>query len=364
MSVLQNYLISGGSSSGLLQCYGINHRRHTQHPNLVSFKYNQIVSPMHEPIVQEARGIVLDESDGWRIVGRGFDKFFNYGEPHAASIDWTTARVQEKIDGSLCIVYEYGDAWHVATTGTPDAAGDINGNGRFADLFWDTAHNVGLRLPDPSTCRDYCFLFELTGPANRIVVIHERAGLTVLGARSRVTGMHISPCDASALLRNSIPAVREFSLRTLDEIHASFVTMSPLSQEGYVVVDNAHRRIKVKHPGYVALHHAKDGMTEKAIVDIARKGETSEVLTAFPEYRRMVNDAAQQIDTIITKIEAAYAPIADIAAQKDFAAYALSTPFSAALFAIRAKKARSARCYVASMRLETLMEWIEREVQR
>jgi tRNA splicing ligase len=74
---------------------GIFHRRHKYYTNLVLLKYNMISSPMGEAIVQEARGLVLDQENNWEIVSRAFDKFFNSSEGHAAEIDWSTAQVQE-----------------------------------------------------------------------------------------------------------------------------------------------------------------------------------------------------------------------------------------------------------------------------
>ena len=67
----------------------------------VLLKYNQIKSDFSQPIVQQARGIIvkyLHDCGFWKIVCWPFDKFFNYGESYAASIDWSSARVQEKID--------------------------------------------------------------------------------------------------------------------------------------------------------------------------------------------------------------------------------------------------------------------------
>lgn len=64
----------------------------------VMFKYNQLSSDFSSPIVREARGIIFRE-DNWKCVRRAFDKFFNYGEPNAAEVDWNTANVQEKLDG-------------------------------------------------------------------------------------------------------------------------------------------------------------------------------------------------------------------------------------------------------------------------
>lgn len=78
---------------------GISHKHHPAFPNLVMFNYSQIDSRMKERIVQECRGIILDQSNHWSVVCRPYDKFFNLGEPLAAVIDWPSARVYEKLDG-------------------------------------------------------------------------------------------------------------------------------------------------------------------------------------------------------------------------------------------------------------------------
>ena len=70
--------------------YAIRAKRHRNHPNL---KYSQILSPMHEPVVRECRGLIVDEADAWRVVCRAYDKFFNVGESNAAAVDWAAARV-------------------------------------------------------------------------------------------------------------------------------------------------------------------------------------------------------------------------------------------------------------------------------
>src|SRR2546423_400145 len=77
------------------------------------------------------------EREHWNVVARGFDKFFNHGDHLAAPIDWSTAKVQAKEDGSLCVLYHYNSDWHVATSGSPDASGNVYDNPlTFADLFW------------------------------------------------------------------------------------------------------------------------------------------------------------------------------------------------------------------------------------
>ncbi|KKM74283.1 hypothetical protein LCGC14_1401830 [marine sediment metagenome] len=98
---LQKFLRADGSPEKLKEQFGIISRRHGRYDNLVCFKYHMIDSPMGERIVQECRGIILDEEDNWNVVSRSFNKFFNIFEGHAAEIDWDTACVQEKLDGCL-----------------------------------------------------------------------------------------------------------------------------------------------------------------------------------------------------------------------------------------------------------------------
>src|SRR4051812_551578 len=94
---VQHYLRSGGTLETLARDYAVTARRHGRFPNLVQLKYSQINSPMHEPIVQDCRGIILDEANNWAIASFPYRKFFNHGEPNAAAIDWGTARVYDKL---------------------------------------------------------------------------------------------------------------------------------------------------------------------------------------------------------------------------------------------------------------------------
>ncbi len=313
------------------------------------------------PMVRECRGIILDESKGWAIVSRAFDKFGNEGEGYVPEIDWSTARVQEKLDGSLCVLYHYDGAWHVATSGSPDASGKVQRAGHnvegafseftFAVYFWKTFAAEGGTLPPAS---DLCFAFELMGPDNRIVVVHEKPWMRLLAVRNRVTGVQSLPEQWVNVV--GIPAVQSFPLGTVEEIHASFEHISPVSQEGYVVVDGAFNRVKIKHPGYVALHHMKDGMGAKSFVEIARTGEVSEVLSAFPEFKPLIEDARARYEALVDLVTGDYERIKDIPVQKDFAAEALKTTCSAVLFQMR--RGQDAREFFRKIGIEKLMEWM------
>ena len=81
---------------------------------LISLKYNQIESPMFEPCVADCRGLVVREDDPTRIVAMAYRKFWNLGEKYADAIDWPTARIMEKLDGSLMTLYAHEGRWCVA----------------------------------------------------------------------------------------------------------------------------------------------------------------------------------------------------------------------------------------------------------
>lgn len=354
--LLQSFLRDGGTLADLLAQYAIKHRRHAEHSNLVLLKYNQIDSPMGERIVQEARGCILDEANDWAVVSRSFCKFFNHGEGHAAPIDWATAEVQEKVDGSLCSLYWYGDRWRVATTGTPDASGDLHGFGRtFAALFWETWKASQCVLPGDEA-KGVTFLMELTSPWNRIVVQHKASGLTLLGAR-RTSGEWLHLDAASALLRTVRP-VRSFPLQSFDDIAKTFSSLSPLETEGYVVVDSAFRRVKVKHPGYVALHHAKDGMSLRAFVEMARSGETGEVIAAFPEFAERLGMVRERYETFVGEVANDYERLRAIPEQKAFALEAVKTRCSSALFQTRAGKSESVRRFLETVPADKMADWL------
>lgn len=351
--LIQGYLEADGTLGDLVQSYTIKSRRHGKHENLVLLKYG-IEAAFMNPMVRECRGIILDEADCWKVVSRAFDKFGNDGEGYVPEIDWSTARVQEKLDGSLCVLYHYAGEWHVATSGTPDACGEVHGaGGTFAEYFWKTFAAEGGRLPDPAYT-EKCFAFELMGPDNRIVVVHEKPWMRLLAVRDRATGQQYYPDEWANVV--GIPAVRSFPLTTIDEIRASFEHISPVSQEGYVVVDGKFDRVKIKHPGYVALHHAKDGMGPKAFVQIARTGEVGEVVAAFPEFKPLIDDAKARYEALVDRVTGDYERLKDIPVQKDFALQAVKMPHSAALFQMR--KGQDVRAFFRDIAIEKLMGWM------
>ena len=333
-------------------------RRHSRFPNLVLLKYDQLESDMDDPMVCQCRGVILDEADRWRIISRPFDKFWNVHEGRAAAIDWGTARVQEKLDGSLMQLYWYQGQWHVGTSGTPDATGDVGGFGfTFEQLFWRVWREQGCTLPSVHQ-QHLTFLFELCTPYNRVVVQHPGNSLRLIGVRDRESGNEYAMLPEAAAGRMWRP-VQEFPLTTIESVLSTFDTMKPLEQEGYVVVDTQFRRVKVKHPGYVALHHMRDSFSPRAFVEVVRKDEVEEVIAAFPEFGPLLLDIKQRYEALWSEIASTYDSLmVQNLSQKEFALRAVTHPWSGILFSIRKGEYPTVIKALQEVRVDTLCDWL------
>jgi hypothetical protein len=353
---VQSYLRGNGTLEMLESELAVKAVRHLQHSSLVLLKYNQIDSPKSDPIVRECRGVILDESDNWKCVSRSYDRFFNYGEGCADQIDWDTAKVFEKLDGSLATLYHYAGEWRVATKGTPDGHGPAHNTGvTFAELFWDTWKGLGYRLPTGTLD---CYIFELMTPETRIVVPHTERRLVLHGIR------RLAPCKAGFLNFEMCPdfdgllhgweVVKQLPLSSFEDVVVAAKELNPMQGEGYVVRDDQFRRVKIKSPAYVALAHMKDGFGDRRMIELIRTNEGSEFLSYFEEYRPLYDRMNAKYDALAAELEARYEEIKGIESQKDFAFAAQKCRLPAALFSVRNKKAASVRAHLSEMSLPVL----------
>ncbi|KKM74281.1 hypothetical protein LCGC14_1401810, partial [marine sediment metagenome] len=279
------------------------------------------------------------------------------------------------VHNSLMTLYHYRNEWHVQSSGTADAGGSVNGamiewreNGKlimpfpkdFAAYFWQIVNNTGMNLAQPlwdKMCcvpTDLCFMFEMMGPLNRIIVNHKIGRLVLLGARNINTGEELTPSDAACLLPGKVEVVQKFPLSNLDEIVSTFDDMNPVEQEGYVVVDSSFNRIKIKCPAYVALHYAKgEEVTPKILLKIAVAGENDEWVAHFDKYKVGLLEIRLKLERLIVELCEDYIritkEIGPDGTQKDFALLAVNTTrCSGALFQHRAGKC-SIRHYVRNI---------------
>lgn len=270
--------------------------------NLIMFKYNQIESDFSNDIVKECRGIILDE-DTLKPISVPYFKFFNFSEPHAVNIDWPSATILEKIDGSLVKVVKFSDdEILVSTNGVIDAFKcELNSMigcpyNNFGELFLEAIRNqmidCGYSLEDTDPVEwladklqpNITYMFELCSKYNRIVVQHDEPKLYFHGWRDNISLNEIPFVVSDLISSFSIPKI--YSLKSLDECVAATQNM-PWDEEGYVVVDKNFNRVKIKSPAYLMEHRLSqnNNMSISRAIDVYMAGECDEILAYFPEYK-------------------------------------------------------------------------------
>ena len=281
--------------------------------NLAIFTYG-LDCDFTDPIVQESRGIIIDLNT-LTVVCWPFRKFGNYGESYIDTIDWTTARVQEKIDGSLIKLW-YNDltkTWSWSTNGmiNADEALTMNGVTSFMKLI-KRATNYGS-IDYDKLDKDKTYLFELVAPEQKIVIAYDFPYLYHIGTRSNITGEE-SNDDIG------MPKPHEYSLRSLDDCLTAAQNLNPdreLRHEGFVVVDAAWHRIKIKSPEYLYAHRLSTYKiyTKKKLLPLIRQNEPAleELLHHSPDseiyvryYQWQYAEFKRKVRTAIAKARGIY----------------------------------------------------------
>ncbi len=346
---LQKYLRTHGAAKTVEDLKII----HKVKGDLSLFKYNQIESDYSIRAVQEARGIILDSSDDWKIVCYTFHKFFNMQEGFAHKLNWDTTRVFQKLDGSIIQMYHYRDDWHFATSGTIDAMTETtSGLKLFRDLVIETIDKCYGMNKDEFTSRfdkDHCYAFELCTPFNIVITQHKKYTLNLLGSRNKINLLEelTDQPKFDWLLRPD-----EYPLTDIEAINEKFKTMT-WEEEGYIFMDAEFNRQKCKNPAYVSVHHLKSGLGPQYIMDVIKTNELSEFTVYFAEraeeayeLKRLYDELEAEL-TSIWEIELRGGMVFDT--QKDFA------------LVVQGKVARDFRSLYYGMRngrVKTVVEWL------
>ena len=287
------------------------HRDTFLNRKLILFQYNMIESNFNDPIVRESRGLILDEETK-EVISYPFNKFGNYGEgPWVDEIDWKTAKVGTKIDGSIIKIVRYGEKLLISTNGTINAnkakistkvvGCNFKSYGDLVNFCLKKVYekfNIDYKIFK----ENFTYIMELVSPWTRVVIPYKEEKLYFIGVRNNITFQeHYFKNDE---LAKYFDTPQEFSLKTVDECLKVSKNL-PWDQEGYVVVDDNFHRNKIKSPAWVACHHLKgnDNMTLTRGLDIVRTNEIGEVLEYFPEFKESLENIKKKYDDFIKNYE-------------------------------------------------------------
>lgn len=251
--------------------------------NLAIFNYSDITSDFSDPVVCEARGIIIDLST-LEVVCWPYRKFCNYSEKNCDAIDWNkTVVAQEKVDGSIIKLWNYNGKWNWSTNGViyAENADVSNSSYSYMDLIkmCPNYNNINYNLLNPN----HCYIFELVYPAfDSHVVKYDWNGLVLTGERDNISGQE---CEPDLHVPFKRPAV--YNLNTFESAILAVEAMNQdgaVDKEGLVVVQpNANgdwKRIKIKSSAYFDAHHARTAasMSREKLIHMVRDEATHQAL--------------------------------------------------------------------------------------
>ena len=281
--------------------------------NYVLLKYSQLNSDFNNKIVRECRGAIfykLPKGVGYICVCRAFDKFGNYSEGYVPDIDWDSAVVEEKVDGSLIKFFFHNNRWHIATNGTIDAfnatIGDDDTN--FGDLVYEALGGKD-RFKEFTHLLDknWTYMFELVSPKSRVTIFYPETKLYYLGERNRFS-MRENKRYQDFMQDYGVLCPKEFNLHSLDDCLEYVKTMTK-DEEGFVIRDGNFNRIKLKSPEYLlAFHMDNNGVvTTRRIVEMIKNEQIDDFLAYCPKYKDAVDDVLKRIHIIAVCMEMEWA---------------------------------------------------------
>lgn len=271
----------------------------------VLFKYNQISSDFNEEICKEARGLILDKTNDFKVVRMAFYKFFNYGEPFAAQLDWTTATSTEKIDGSLMSVWFARGTWHLSTNSTINAfqapLSEV-GPKTFGELFESILPLKTFEEMSMST--SICFTFELCSRWNKVVLDYPEPKLYLLCARDMNTFQEYSRETLEVWAKRlGVEVPQEYNLNSKADYQALIDSFDD-THEGIVIKDANDNRVKLKTPLYFQLHRAANNgvLTAERALHLIRTNEVDEFLAYFGQYKTFISSLQDFYNEILSTL--------------------------------------------------------------
>lgn len=296
----------------------------------------------HNELVKASRGLILDKSD-FSVACWKFDKFANAHEDYVDPIDWSTARVLEKIDGSILGLYwnKYENNWNWSTNGT------INAREAPCDsLFSKNFHEIIQKADNlkdidfDNLNKDWTYIFELVGPENKVVVNYPKTQLYHIGTRDNLTGLEME-VDIGIQKPKTYPLhTFDDCLKAVKELNADIdmkANGSSELKEGFVVVDGNYHRCKVKAIEYLNLHHFANGViyNKDKIISLLKTDDfnLNEIVQNYPDYKEVFDYYKDEMERVEKEaqnlIDYARATFkSNGGSKKDLAAAILESPYS------------------------------------
>lgn len=335
---------------------------------VVCLNYNQILSPMGNPIVQECRALVL-KLDTWEVLSWPLKRFFNLGEGHTPKdFNWSDFKTYEKLDGSLIHFWHHPEfGWQCGTRSVPDAETGLDDTGMtFRELVLKTLSEMGTNWDEfcSHLSQGFTYVFELTTPENQVVVEYPDRKLTLLAVRHLDTLEESDPLVWADTTGYPFPVVKLYPGFSLDVVQNEVQGRDPKKHEGYVLVDPHFNRVKIKSQAYVFMSSRKDSLqkSNKARVELILTDGADDVLPTLPVYiQDKIRELQERIRAKAREIDQMWGQVRHIEDQREFALAVQHSGLSTPMFALRKGKAADGLGFLKTTTPKRVLEYISVE---
>ena len=293
-----------------------------QHPELPLIIWNYSPSVQYEKkwddITLKCRGLITDFEGN--VIAKSFDKFFNLEEEK--HIPEESFEVYEKLDGSLIIIFWYGDKLIVTSKGS------------FTSIHCQEAYKIlsNYKLDKLDKSKTYCG--ELIVKWNRIVCDYGNEEKVVLLAKFDNNG---NEYDINSY-KEYFPIVNKYN--GVNNLY-NLKSIIPDDKEGFVVRFKSGKRIKIKGSEYLRLHKIVTGVSNILIWENLKNNQSfEEILDRVPDefyswVQNTKNDLQRKYDSVLAWANSVYK---EFPTRKETAEYFLNQKHPAVLFRMLDKK--------------------------
>jgi len=342
MLAVQEYLRNGKTLDDLAKEFAIQITEHPVLP-LVILNYDQIESPKTHPIVRDCRALTL-EKDTWKVIGRSFRRFFNWGElqDEMTQFDFSDFKVDSKEDGSLIVGFFYDDKWHFNTRASFGYSTLQFTNFTWHDVICQAVNKKSLDEVGDGLNPEWSYVFELVSPYNKVVRQYKEPAMYLLAAFHNESGREMTISELNEVAEKmGCNTPQQFCFSSIEEIisYLNKIGESDPTFEGVVIRDCNGMRYKVKNPTYLSLHRMRgegDNLyNPKHQIAIILAGEFDEILTYFPEMEDTLMLHSNMVEIAYREVEHSWILHWKLEDQKEFALAVKDGKMSAILFRLK-----------------------------
>lgn len=259
--------------------------------DLFIYSYNKVWYDDWTPELLWSRGLILNSK--FEIVSVPFMKFFNYAEVKEECDRRLNAgmkyKVQDKVDGSLGILFNYNDKWILSTKGSFHSDQAVQGK-----VILDRMY-PGYKSLD----KNFTYLFEIVYPENQIVVKYDE-DMVFLDAFGNTKDNYYEKPE----IPESFNVVKEYNHFSIEDI-LSMMKNDYDNSEGFVVVFEDGYRVKFKYEEYIRLHKIVSDFKPKSVVELLASGANlDDFINSLPdEFRKDIlaikNSAEEKFERLL-----------------------------------------------------------------